>query len=168
MLLLDRLPIGPNRYRLAQLLDGRLLALDVEKPAAYLLSPIQAESRAYALLDGHIAVRGGSVTVGRGARNTEYALRPVEAGIQVTRLAEPQLTFVAAARAPAPDGIPSHSFALVDSTEREPLLVTDNGLFQLRGDPAPDGTYPQVGGVGVVVKAGRARIANLLASALHP
>jgi hypothetical protein len=106
MLLLDRLPMGPNRYRLAQLLDGRLLALDVEKPAAYLLSPIQAESRAY-------------------ARNTDYALRPVESGIQVTRLAEPLLTFVAAARAPVLDGKPSHSFALVDSTEREPLLVTD-------------------------------------------
>lgn len=147
-------PSGPNRYRIAELTDGRLLALDTKDPHAYLLTPKPANGTYRLSRSGSLSVRAGAIAgVQQPASCSGYRVERLPLGqVRVSRPAEPawQLTI---------GGKPTggqHRFAILDLQGGDLLLVTAGGASELGVAPALDGVYRQSGGGSITVRGGGA------------
>ena len=152
-------PIGPNRYQIAELTDGRLLAFDTKMPQAYLLTPKAANGSYRLSRSGSLSVRVGIIAgVQQPAKCTGYQIEQLALGhIRLSRPTEPawQLKVGSEPAAGRTGGHP-HRFAILDLQGGDLLLVKTDGASELRVARAPDGVYRQVGGHSITVSGGAA------------
>ena len=140
-----------RRYRIAKLVDGRLLAFDDQMRRTLLLMPKTANGSYRLARSGSLGVRGGVVTaVQQPANCTGYRIEQIAPGkIRLSRPSEPgwQLTI-------GSPGVDRHRFAILDLQGGNCLLANSDGVQELQVVPAADGVYGQAGGRSITVRGG--------------
>jgi hypothetical protein len=146
-------PSGSNRYRIAQLIDARLLALDTKAPNAYLLTPKSANGTYRLSRSGSLSVNSGTIAgVEQPASCGGYRVERLPLGqVRVSRPTEPAWQITVGSRQA---GGQKHRFAILDLQGGGLLLVTADGASELRVALAPDGTYRHTGGGVIAVRGG--------------
>ena len=147
-----------KRYRITELRDGRLLALDKTMAGALLLTPKPANGEYTLSRSGALQIRAGAiVSLKLPAESTGYRVEPLRGGgNRVVRIAEPAWEL----RLGGPGGglSASHAvgarFAILDLKPRGYLLAKSDGIVELVAGTALNGRYPAIDGSTITVRNG--------------